>query len=203
VQSSVGEYDEALRYSMDYDLVRRVAQVGPVANVPAALVRLREHEGSMTATMENDRSEGHTMRVPNAARMLQWPLTDSTACQVRFDAMASVARGGANGLSLDAIRQALADTLQLHARFSRESAAAPTALRRHRTLLRRRLARSLVALACKRTDLREARRLFMLAARTDPAVLLRRRGLRTAVRLVTRTQGRDSTAGGPEDTDAG
>jgi glycosyltransferase involved in cell wall biosynthesis len=199
VQAQVGAYDETLRYSMDYDLVRRVARAGAVANVPASLVRLREHDDSMTATMETDRREGHAMRVADAARMLQWPASDRAACSDRFDAMVSVVRGRASGLSLKAIRQALADTLQLHERFSRESNAAAAALRRHGTMLRTRLARSFVALACERHDLREARQLFMLALRTDPAVLLRRRGLRAAVRLASGSPPCGSPVHGPEE----
>jgi glycosyltransferase involved in cell wall biosynthesis len=72
VADHVGAYDEGLAYSMDFDLWVRIAARLRVANVPAPLVRIRSHPGSMTATFGVRTREGLRMRAAYAATLLGW-----------------------------------------------------------------------------------------------------------------------------------
>jgi glycosyltransferase involved in cell wall biosynthesis len=77
VAERVGQYDERLAYSMDYDLWRRIAERLEVANLPESLLLLRAHAQSMTATYGERAREGLRMQAAYAARLLGWPAAES------------------------------------------------------------------------------------------------------------------------------
>ena len=85
VRDRIGAYDERLAYSMDYDLWRRMASVFRVANVPAHLVRVRTHAGSMTSALGSRSSEGLAMRAAHAAKLLGWPEGSQADREERLD----------------------------------------------------------------------------------------------------------------------
>ncbi|HEY0972513.1 MAG TPA: glycosyltransferase [Gemmatimonadales bacterium] len=153
VRDMVGGYDERLRYSMDYDLWCRAAEQLRTANLPAALLALRVHDQSMTATYGPHADEGRRMRAARAARILRWEAGRVGADEVtdavmrRFERLYSLLHGPLAVRSADELRQDLADLRRLHDVFCAGHALAGGIVRGQQSRMARRLARRLAAAA--------------------------------------------------------
>ena len=184
VRDAVGEYDERLTYSMDFDLWRRIADRFPVANLPEPLLELRVHDTSMTATYGERATEGRRMRAERAASLLAWPAGDALA---RFDRLYALLHGPVRARSSREIVRDVRDLLRLHAAFVRERGIAAPVADRQRAVMARVL----------RHRLREGARCCAAAGRRVDAMAHRAGALLAGMRRTPRAEraGRGRAAG--------
>ena len=143
VRDRVGAYDERLAYSMDYDLWRRMASACRVANVPAHLVRIRSHAGSMTSTFGSRSREGVRMRAAYAAKLLGWPEGADEEHEARLDRLYRLAVSSPRtALGSQWMRDGR-ELLRLHGAFVVAEGVPPDVARKQRRTLVAGLARRL------------------------------------------------------------
>jgi glycosyltransferase involved in cell wall biosynthesis len=149
VSTQVGTYDEALRYSMDFDLWTRVARRFPIANLEEHLVRMRLHPGSMSMTFGDSAREGHRDRVAAVAAKLRWSERgrEPEEFERLFLAIDALARGVDNGSTFEDALAALDDLFMLFEVFAEEIGLEGAERRDRRAALRSKAARILLRLA--------------------------------------------------------
>ncbi len=119
VLEQIGFYNEALTYSMDYELWSRIARRLPVANLNECLVRLRTNPWSMTETYGERTLEGFRIRVATVADLLGWDKTNTALNEVRFHRMTTLLFGfGADvEFSLQDANDVIEEILRLYTAF--------------------------------------------------------------------------------------
>jgi hypothetical protein len=207
VAERVGQYDERLTYSMDFDLWRRIAERLEVANLPESLLYLRSHEQSMTATYGERAREGLRMQAAYAARLLGWPKAEQLhghpqAAQLHGYPMTT---GESHETRLWRLYRMLisrptdrtqaellvdaSEVIRLHEAFVHDAGVPVDVARRQRHEVRERLARQL--LWASRTARAGERRgasgeLLRAVATLAPAAFLSRESVNAAVGLTAR-----------------
>lgn len=144
VSERFGGYDESLEYSEDFDLWRRISASAPVANLPEALVDVRIHDTSMTATYEERAQTGFRMRVDRVAALLGWPLDRGTENAERFRYMFQLFAGRSYTGEQGALIRDAEALLQLHRAFGRTASTPAQDVHIQDRLLRNRLRRALL-----------------------------------------------------------
>jgi glycosyltransferase involved in cell wall biosynthesis len=190
VADEIGNYDERLAYSMDYDLWRRISKRFRVANLPADLLRLRVHPESMTATYGARSHEGVRMRSAEVAALLGWPNAELDQNERRLVQMHDLLLGTPRDRTVPEIVADAKELLRLHDAFVASEAALPVEeARRQRRWLRARLARRMLRASrvAPADGHRGATRTLMRAvAELAPGALLSRDGLRAYVTMASR-----------------
>jgi GT2 family glycosyltransferase len=184
VRTAVGEYNERFMYAQDYELWTRIAARFAVANIPAFLVRYREHHLSMTSTDGPHLEEGVRLRIAAAARTLGWRNTDDHTR--RFRTLSALVRDSqATDMTIDEARRATTDLLALHDAMCRTSRPRPAVAHAHRQRVQARIAAALLSMTAPAADRRElwrSMRLLALASQVDWRTVARRATTRTASR---------------------
>jgi hypothetical protein len=167
----VGPYDESFRYSMDYELWRRIARVARVANVAEPLVRWRQHSASMTSTYGAVTREGVRLRVEMLSELLGWHggFEDRERALTRMQAIVVGTRVEATAHEL---ARAADDLRRLHSAFCLHHGLAPETCRSHGRALRHELRQRLMAAArraVQQGELRDGSALALAALRTCAA----------------------------------
>jgi glycosyltransferase involved in cell wall biosynthesis len=85
VLEKIGFYNEALSYSMDYELWQRIARDLLVANLDEYLVKLRVNPHSMTNTYGERTLEGYRIRIANLVNLLGLDKTNIKINEERFN----------------------------------------------------------------------------------------------------------------------
>jgi hypothetical protein len=189
IADEVGQYDERLTYSMDYDLWRRIAQRCRVANLPEYLVLLRVHAASMTATYGDRVREGLRMQGVHAARLLGWPEHDQLRNEERIRQLYDLVMGTPRGRTPAELIADAKEVLRLHDAFVASEGPPRAQARRQRLVLRRQLAVRL--LRASRTATASGRRgpsaeLLRVAIGLAPGALLSRDGIGAGLRFAAR-----------------
>jgi glycosyltransferase involved in cell wall biosynthesis len=144
VAERVGQYDERLVYSMDFDLWRRIAAELEVANVPESLLYLRTHRHSMTATYGDRAREGLRMQAAYAARLLGWPADESERNETRLWQLYRMFVSRPTDRSQAELLADAAEVIRLHEAFVADAGVPIDVARRQRRTVRERLARQLL-----------------------------------------------------------
>ena len=144
VAERVGQYDERLAYSMDFDLWRRIAALLEVANVPETLLYLRTHEQSMTATYGDRAREGLRMQATDAARLLGWPSDEHERTEMRLRQLYQLYVSRPTGRSQAELLADAAEVIRLHEAFVADAGVPADVAHRQRRTVRERLARQLL-----------------------------------------------------------
>jgi hypothetical protein len=144
VAERIGQYDERLAYSMDYDLWRRIAERLEVANLAESLLLLRAHEQSMTATYGERAREGLRMQAAYAARLLGWPTAASDSHETRLWRLYRMLISRPRDRSQVELLADAAGVLRLHEAFVLDAGVPAEVARRQRRSVRERLARQLL-----------------------------------------------------------
>jgi glycosyltransferase involved in cell wall biosynthesis len=189
VAERVGQYDERLAYSMDYDLWRRIAERLEVANLPESLLLLRAHEQSMTATYGERAREGLRMQAAYAARLLGWPITVSDSHETRLWRLYRMLISRPRDRNQVELLADAAEVLRLHEAFVLDAGVPPDAARQQRRDVRERLARQL--LWASRTARAGAHRgasgeLLRAVATLAPSAFLSRESVDASIGLAAR-----------------
>jgi glycosyltransferase involved in cell wall biosynthesis len=189
VAERVGQYDERLAYSMDYDLWRRIAERLEVANVPENLLYLRAHEQSMTATYGERAREGLRMQAAHAARLLGWPADSLDSHETRLWRLYRMLISRPRDRSQPELLADAAEVLRLHDAFVHDAGVPADVARRQRSEVRERLARQL--LWASRTARAQGRRgasreLLRAVARLAPRAFLGRESVDASIGLAAR-----------------
>jgi len=192
VAERVGQYDEGLAYSMDYDLWRRVAERLEVANLPEPLLYLRAHEHSMTATYGDRAREGLRMQAAYAARLLGWR-DESESNETRLWRLYRMLISRPRDRSQAELLADAAEVVRLHEAFVRDAGVPADVAQRQRSEVRDRLARQL--LWASRTASAGGRRgasgeLLRAVAALAPGAFLSRESVDAAIGLTARVLGR-------------
>ena len=192
VAELVGHYDERLTYAMDYDLWRRIAQQGQVANLPKYLVHVRTHPASMTATYGVRAREALAMQAEYAAGLLGWPGGERDANEHRIRQLYKLMISAPAGRTQRELISDAEELIRFHDAFVAAERMPDSEARRQRRWLRARLARRL--LRASRTPTAEGRRgpsweLLRRATSLAPRALLTRDGLGACLRFVARPWG--------------
>jgi hypothetical protein len=184
VLDRIGQYDETLAYSQDYDLWLRIARVLPVANLEEYLVKFRLNPWSMTMTYGRRAQEGHCIRVANIERLLKRRGTETS--ELRFNRMISLLLDSGSRLSPAEVKAATEDVLELQAAFRTEYGIGRTDARRHRAKLRYEIGLLLTQLAHQRfdTDIAAARQLFAAAHYLSSSILISAQFVWLALKLL-------------------
>ncbi len=181
VAELVGEYDERLSYSMDYDLWRRIAGRCRVANLAEYLVDLRIHETSMTATYGDRALEGSRLQAEHAARLLGWPADDWRGNVSRLERLRAMAMSTPRGRTLAELRADAEGVVELYEAFAREGSVSAADARRHRRWIRGRMGLQFLRAARAAADRgrrEESWQLLRAAAGWAPRGLVSRDGAR-------------------------
>ncbi len=119
VMEQIGFYNEALTYSMDYELWYRIARKLPIANLNKFLVRLRVNPHSMTQTYGERTLEGFRIRVATITDLLNWDKSNIKFNDERFNKMTALLFdfGSDVDLSLQELNQVIEEILRLHNAF--------------------------------------------------------------------------------------
>jgi glycosyltransferase involved in cell wall biosynthesis len=119
VLEKIGFYNEALSYSMDYELWLRIARHLPVANLDEYLVRLRVNPHSMTETYGERTLEGYRIRVATLADLLRWDKTNIKLNEQQFNRITTLLFGfGSNvDLHLQEVNGIIEEILRLNSAF--------------------------------------------------------------------------------------
>jgi hypothetical protein len=179
-------YDERLVYAMDYDLWRRLADAGRLANVGAFLVRWRTWPGAMTSRL-GDRTERLDRVAGELAAALGWPAGDPAANERKADLICAMVAGQTPACTAAEVRDAVRDLFRLHDRFcaARELDAETTAwLRRELT---RHVARAWQWFGHQYPDARDhrfARQALAASFRIDAASALSGEGLSLVAKVL-------------------
>jgi hypothetical protein len=198
VAERVGEYDERLAYSMDYDLWRRIAERLEVANLPESLLFLRAHEQSMTATYGDRAREGLRMQAAYAAHLLGWsgaeqlhgyPTAASESHETRLWRLYRMLISRPTDRTQAELLADAAEVIRLHEAFVHDAGVPVDVARRQRHEVRERLARQL--LWASRTATAGERRgasgeLLRAVATLAPGAFLSRESVDAAVGLTAR-----------------
>lgn len=169
----VGGYDVRLRYSMDYELWVRLASVKAVANLDEALIQLRHHPTSMTATYGRQSKEGHAIRVQLMAEFLNWNDEDAAYFESRFGRLFAWAVGERPAETPEEAARLARQLLRLQSITCRFYRVGRKEARAHRRALRASLAWEFLHAARRRGSLnRDGVSLVTRAARTHPPVML-------------------------------
>jgi hypothetical protein len=204
---TVGEYDPAYRYSMDYEYWTRISARFRVANLAEPLVRLRMHDASMTATYGIHTREGHVLQVQAAGRLLHGRIADIEATHRVLSALMS---GPPSEYEPAQLIAAVPLMLELQQAFAGQHGLSRAEREAHRREVRQHLSNALLAYAHEVPDGpgsgRTVRRLAWHAMRLDPRRLLQPRtaatiaallaahhGLEPVTRLLARRGGARST----------
>ena len=158
VAERVGGYDEALVYSMDFDLWRRITSVLRAANLPEYLVRLRTHAASMTSSFGSRAREGLRMRAALAAEVLGWSPDAADENEHRLERLYRLHVSTPRQPVGRAWMRDARDLLRLHAAFVRaEAVPARVAARQRREIMVgivRRFARASLGMSPSRASAR-------------------------------------------------
>ena len=189
VAERVGQYDEHLVYSMDYELWRRIAERLEVANVPESLLYLRAHEHSMTATYGERAREGLRMQAAYAARLLGWPADAGESNETRLWRLYRMLISRPTDRSQPELLSDAAEVLRLHDAFVHDAGVPGDVARRQRQEVRERLARQL--LRASRTARAGGRRgasreLLRAVARLAPRAFVSRESVDASIGLAAR-----------------
>jgi glycosyltransferase involved in cell wall biosynthesis len=173
VLASAGGYNETIAYAHDYEYWLRITAGLRVANLPAALVRYRVHDASLSARFINRADEMPALRAERHARMLGWDASDPDI-RARSDATAAVALGWDDPIAGDVLVRAAGDVLRLHTVFCKEQNLFKEEALSNEAEVRSRIARHLVLVAAARSlkSPKEALRLWRCAHRAAPSVAL-------------------------------
>jgi hypothetical protein len=167
VKEQIGFYNEALEYSQDYELWRRIARRFAVANLSEPLVRLRTTPWSMTSTYGDRVNEGHRMRIAHIERLLDWDKNDEIETnEVKFRAMSSLLLGARTDLNPQAAQEASKEILRLHSAFCHDYGMLRKDCSTHRAKLASRMSHRLLDIALSsfhRGDYRAGRQLLFEA----------------------------------------
>lgn len=119
VLDKIGFYNEALSYSMDYELWQRIALYLPVANIDEYLVRLRVNPHSMTETYGERTLEGYRIRIAKLVDLLRWERTNIQLNEERFNKITTLLFGFGSKFDLDLreIDEMIEDILRLNTAF--------------------------------------------------------------------------------------
>ena len=193
VAERVGGYDERLTYAEDIELWLRVAARLEVANVPEALLLLRIHEQSMTATYGERARTGVRMQAAYAARLLGWPDDASGDHEARLGRLYRMLVGWPRDRDQAELLADSAEVLRLHEAFVHDAEVPADVARRQRDEVRARLARQL--LRASRTARAGGRRgasreLLRAVARLAPRAFLSRESVDASIGLAARMLGR-------------
>lgn len=149
VLEKIGFYNEALSYSMDYELWLRIARELPVANLDEYLVRLRVNPHSMTETYGERTLEGYRIRVATLVNLLRWDKTKIKFNEQQFNKITTLLFGfGLNvDLNLQEVNGILAEILSLNNAFIRLNNISPKDYRVHNLKLYAHISYRLIELA--------------------------------------------------------
>jgi glycosyltransferase involved in cell wall biosynthesis len=147
VLKQIGFYNEALAYSLDYELWHRIACRLSVANLDKYLVRYRITPWSMTSTYEDRTREGNQIRLASVVHLLGWDKTDVALNQVHFSKMADLLFGSDVNLDPKEVTGVSEEVLQLHAAFCQSYEIDQRDCLIHRSKLRSQLSRRLLQIA--------------------------------------------------------
>ncbi len=119
VLEKIGFYNEALSYSMDYELWLRIARHLPVANLGEYLVKLRINPHSMTETYGERTLEGYRIRIATLVDLLRWDKTNIKLNEERFNKITTLlfSFGSKVDINLQEINGVIEDILQLNTAF--------------------------------------------------------------------------------------
>lgn len=119
VLEKIGFYNEALSYSMDYELWQRIARDLPVANLNEYLVKLRVNPHSMTKTYGERTLEGYRIRVATLADLLRWDKTNIKLNEQQFNKITTLLFGFCSNLdiNLQEINGMIKEILSLNTAF--------------------------------------------------------------------------------------
>lgn len=119
VLEQIGFYNEALTYSMDYELWYRIARKLPIANLNKFLVRLRVNPHSMTQTYGERTLEGFRIRVATITDLLNWDKSNIKSNDERFNKMTALLFGFGSDVdfSLQELNKVIEEILRLHNAF--------------------------------------------------------------------------------------
>jgi hypothetical protein len=173
VREVIGDYNETLTYSLDYDLWSRIAEHFPIANLREYLVRYRLHESSMTSTYGEKTREGPRLRAARIARLMGWHALDVEQSEQK--------RGGMDALYFEwpadpeVLLGGTDDLFRLHNAFCEAEGLSPADSAAHHRALRTRVARFLVMRASADIGATGAQRRALLqrALGVFPAIYLR------------------------------
>lgn len=189
VAEQIGQYDERLAYSMDFDFWRRIAERLDVANVPESLLYLRAHEHSMTSTYGERAREGLRLQAAYAARLLGWPTAASDSPETRLRRLYRLLISRPTDRSQPELLADAAEVLRLHHAFARDAGVPDDVAHGQRREIRERLARQL--LWASRTARAGGRRgasgeLLRTVATLAPGAFLSRESVDASIGLVAR-----------------
>lgn len=147
VLERIGFYNEALRYSEDYELWSRIVRRLEVANLNEYLAKVRVSPESMTATYGDKAKIGRRIRIINISSLLGWEQANIASHEARFDEMFSLLFGPLPIINLEEINGLIDDILRLQQMFCRHYDIEPTEGSDHRARLCRHISWRLLELS--------------------------------------------------------
>jgi glycosyltransferase involved in cell wall biosynthesis len=175
VLGQIGSYNEALTYSLDYELWLRIARRMRVGNLNEYLVTYRISPSTMTSTYGDRTREGVRIRIRNVAHLLGWDETNAARNEAQFSKMAALLFGPYTNLVPQEVNSVSKEILRLHDAFCQSYDIELRDCIIHRAKLRSQLSRRLLEMALAyfdQNDAAVARQLRSSAHRLDRRALL-------------------------------